>query len=63
MYIRKTRDEYELQGDYGYGYGWECLVPYDTLSEARQDLRLYRENEPGVPFRIVKHRIPLTTDY
>jgi hypothetical protein len=49
---RKTRDVYDIQGDYGYGHGWETLCAEETYREARAQVRCYRENEPGVPFRI-----------
>lgn len=56
---RKTRDVWEVRGNYGYGHGFETVTAELTLSEARQRLREYRENEPGVPFKIVKTREPL----
>jgi len=43
---------YEVQGNYGYGDGWECVTAEDTRPDAVDRLREYRENEPGVPFRI-----------
>lgn len=55
MYIRKTRDEYEIQGDYGHGY--EMLTTEDTRQAAREQLLVYRDNEPNVPHRIVKKRV------
>jgi len=56
---RKTRDEYALQGDYGYGHGWEDLTAADTREEIRQYRRDYRENEPGTPLRVVKRRVKI----
>lgn len=56
-YIRTTRDEYDVEGHYG--YGWEVVTCEDTRTEARARLREYRENEPGTPFRVVKHRAKL----
>jgi hypothetical protein len=44
-YQRKTRDEFELQGNYG--HGWECLTTEDTLAECWVRLREYRDNEGG----------------
>ena len=38
--------EYEIQGDYG--YGWEPVAVEDTLDEARATAKLYRENEGRV---------------
>jgi hypothetical protein len=54
-YTRKTRDTYELQGNYGHGDGWECLTAEDSRAEIRQRLKEYRENEGG-NYRIVKKR-------
>ena len=55
MYQRKTIDEYELQGHYG--FGWECLTTEETRKAAREQLKCYRDNEGGI-YRIVKKRIP-----
>jgi len=53
---RTTRDEYIVQGNYGYGDGWEDLTAEETRKEALQRLREYRENEGGTPFRLIKRR-------
>lgn len=61
---RKTRDIYVVQGNYGYGQGWEDLTAEDDRKEGRERLREYRENESGVPFRLIKRRerlAPATT--
>jgi len=55
-YIRKTVDEYHIQGNYGYGWETECTE--DTRKEARQQLRCYRENGPGA-YRMVKRRVKI----
>jgi hypothetical protein len=60
-YTRKTQDEFEIQGNYGYGHGFECVTTEETYSAAKQQIRTYRENEIGVPFRIVKKRVKLQT--
>lgn len=46
------RFEWEVQGDYGQGF--ECLTsaPIDRKRDAVSDLRAYRENAPGFPYRI-----------
>lgn len=56
---RKTKDEYEIQGDYGHGHGWEKVTTEETWRAAKDQLRTYRENEPGVPFKIVTKRVPV----
>lgn len=56
MYVRKTRDEYAIEADYG--YGWERVTSEDTLENARERLKEYRENEKK-PVRIRKRRVPI----
>ena len=55
MYQRKTYDEWEVQGNYGFGY--ECVAIELTKKGALQQLKCYRENEMGISFRIVKKRV------
>lgn len=52
-YIRKTRDIFEVQGNYG--CGWECVTAEETRKEAKERLKEYRANE-SVPFRLVTKR-------
>ena len=59
MYKRKTRDEYQIQGYYGDTYGYEEVCSEETWSAAKQTLKDYRENEPGISFRIVKKRVKI----
>ena len=47
--------EYEIQGDYG--YGWEPVAVEDTLDEARATASLYRENETKYRFRVRRVKI------
>jgi len=54
MYIRKTIDEYEIQGNNG--YGWECETTEETYKAAKEQLKCYRENV-NYPVRIVKKRV------
>ena len=53
-YKRKTRDVFEIQGNYG--CGWETLLEEETLSDAKKQLRCYNENEANYPHRIKRHR-------
>jgi len=46
--------EFDIQGDYG--QGWELETCEETISEARQRLKEYRENMPQYPHRI--KRVP-----
>ena len=54
-YIRKTRDAYLVVGDYGSGY--EEVMEEETMKDARQMLKDYRENVPQYPHKIVVKRI------
>jgi hypothetical protein len=47
---------YVVQGNYGYGDGWEDLCCSDVRSEARADLKAYRENDPN-PTRLIRRRV------
>lgn len=62
MYQRKTRDTWEVQGNYGPPHGWECVTGAATFTEARGYLRDYRTNEPGIPFRIKTKRERIEAD-
>ena len=52
----KTKLIHVVQGNYGYGQGWEDLTAEDTRKEALVRLREYRENEAGTPFRLIRRR-------
>jgi hypothetical protein len=52
--------EYVLQGNYGYGHGWEDLTAEETRKECRERLREYQENEGG-SYRIVKRAVEPAT--
>lgn len=54
-YQRKTRDEFHTQGLY-FGV-WETVTIDETMAEARQMLKDYNDNEPGIPHRIKKVRV------
>jgi len=60
MYQRKTRDEYEIQCDYGYGDGFECVCAEDTRKEANQRRFEYLQNDTQMKrIRIVKKRVKI----
>lgn len=46
--------EYQIHGNYGPGY--EEVTCEETHFLALETLRLYRENEPGIPFKIVRRK-------
>lgn len=51
-----TTYEYVLQGDYGYGHGWEDIVTESTKEGAKERKREYQENAGQYLYRIVKRR-------
>lgn len=60
MKKRKYTYLYVLQGNYGYGHGFEDLFAEDkaipgAYSRIRQTLKEYRENEGG-SYRIISRR-------
>lgn len=60
-YVTKVRrvlkDEYEIQGNYGYGWDVECTE--ETRKEANARLKEYRENAGTIgSHRIVHRRVP-----
>ena len=56
MKARKTRDEWEIQANYGFGHGWETEVTEDSRVEGRERLKEHRENM-SYPVRMVKRRV------
>ena len=58
-YVRKTKDEYQLLCNYGYGDGWEYVTAEDTMSAIKQCKKEYIENAPQYQYKIVKKRIPI----
>ena len=53
----RTKPEYVVQGNYG--YGWDDLTASDNYSEARADLKSYRENERNASHRLITRRVPV----
>ena len=54
-YIRKTEDVYSIMGNYGSGF--EEVTTEETMEDAQQTLKDYRDNEPQYSFYIKKSRI------
>lgn len=54
-YTRKTRDIWEIYGHYP-TTGKECVTTETSWADCRENLRLYRENEPGIRFTYGKAR-------
>lgn len=46
--------EYEIQGNYG--YGWDMLTTEETLVDAHAQLKCYRENE-SIPLRVKRVKV------
>jgi len=49
-----TNYEYEIQGNYG--YGWDLLTTEETLKEANAQLAIYRANE-RIPLRVKRVKV------
>lgn len=45
-----------LQGNYGYGEGWEDLCQSEDRDEMVTDRKAYRENAPEGNYRIIRRR-------
>ena len=58
-YIRKTKDEYILLCNYGYGDGWEEVLTEETYKEIKERKKEYMENMTCYPYKIIKKRIPV----
>lgn len=56
-YTRKTKDEYILLSNYG--YGWDEELTEETYKEAKEQLKTYRENCPHAQYKIKKKRVPI----
>lgn len=56
MYKRKTRDRWDIETNYG--YGWDVENSEYTLKDAKRSYREYKENMAayGCRVRITKHR-------
>ena len=52
-YKRKTRDRWDIETNYG--YGWEVEISEYTWADAKRSIRAYRENINGL-CRLVKRR-------
>jgi len=60
MYKRKTYDEYQIHGNYGYGF--EEVTAEDSYKAAKEQLKCYRENERGIAFKIVCKRVKIQSE-
>ncbi len=56
-YVRKTVDEYDIEGYYN--GEWEVECTESTFKDAKAQIKLYRENAPNA-YRIRKRRIKKT---
>lgn len=62
MYKRKTRDVWDVEVDYGYGY--EVVCTEENINDAITTVRDYIENVEKYgqgKVRCRKHRIPINT--
>lgn len=58
MTTNKYLYEHVVQGNYGYGYGWEDVCTEEDPVEAQARYREYREAEPQYPHRVIERRVP-----
>lgn len=56
----KYVDLYVVQGNYGYGHGWEDVSASQTRAEARADLKAYHANSPG-SHRLITRKVLRST--
>ena len=59
-YQRKTRDRWDIETNYGYGWDVECSEY--TWADAKRTVREYRENLEAYgkcSVRLTKHREPI----
>lgn len=59
MYTRKTRDEFQLHVNYGYGHGFEHEISEDTRKEAKAQQKCYAENCPQYATKIIRKRVKI----
>ncbi len=60
-YKRKTRDEWQMWSNYG--YGWEHELSEDSWREMREQLKCYRANCPNASFKAKKVRVRLGSEH
>ena len=59
-YIRKTEVEWTVETYMGL---WYSVHTAKTRADAKDALRDYRANQPGLRHRIVKRRVPITSTH
>ena len=60
MYIRKTKDIYSVEVDYGEGYGYESVYDAGDKKTAKQIYNDYVKNDTFMrSIRIKKHRVKI----
>ena len=57
MTRRKTRDVYHVLTNYG--QGWEHEATENSWREAREQMKTYRANVPGINIKAVRRREPV----
>ena len=43
-YVRKTKDVWALEENWGYGDGWEYICEYDNKHDANEAIRVYQDD-------------------
>lgn len=60
-YTRTTADEFIIQQFTS--CGWEDVDFHETYKAAKINLKLYRENQPDYPARLIKRRVKIVSGY
>ena len=58
-YQRKTKDEYILLANYGYGHGYEEETSEETYRAIKERLKEYRLNAPQYSYTYKKQRVKI----
>ena len=60
MYIRKTKDVYFIEVNYGYGDGYEKVYEAENYATAKRIYNDYCNNDTfAIAIRIKKHRVKI----
>jgi len=58
-YERKTKDEFVLLANYGFGHGYEEEIIEESFKEIKERLKEYRTNAPQYAYTYKKRRVKI----
>ncbi len=58
-YVRKTEDEFRIMADHGYGDGWELETTETNRKDAKEQIKIYRQEAPQARYKLVKCRVKI----